>query len=438
MSDEARDLLVHGMAAAKAQSVEEARFYLEWVLRANCDLDQQTDAWYWLSTIATDETEKRDCLENVLAAYPNHPEARRDLAILEGRLQPDDIADPLHPVAPLAPTATLEADDIHRFVCPSCGGKMAYQAERGGLFCQFCGHSEAQNGTSPVTEQDWVAAIYTDKGHKWELPTQRTLSCQGCGATVALLPAQVSAECPFCGTPLIVATEEQQELIQPGGVAPFAFDAAAALAHARRFIEEERFRPDDLDELATLIPPRPVYLPFWTFDVSGQITWSGFIPEVEYKSVHMVPTQGVLGAIYEEVMVPGTKSVPDALLAGLKYDTSALVPYSPELLADWPAEIYSVSLADAAVIAHSIAYEKSRLQGQREIDAGFAGTVQGVTVDHTDLAIISYKLVLLPVWLTGYTYEGRQFPLVVNGQNGQAHGEVPRNGVQRVLGEIFG
>ena len=96
MSDSADDLLLYGISAAKANSRDEARNYLEWVLRTeDADYDQQADAWYWLSTITDDAVEKRSCLENVLAISPAYPEARRDLAILEGRLKTADIIDPL-------------------------------------------------------------------------------------------------------------------------------------------------------------------------------------------------------------------------------------------------------------------------------------------------------------------------------------------------------
>src|SRR5438105_10169330 len=140
MSNEAEDLLVYGVAAAKVDSRAEARFYLEWVLRTDASLDQQTQAWYWLSRITDNPDEKRTCLDNVLAAYPNHPEARRDLAILEGRLKPEEMVDLRQADAPVAPSPALSTEDAQRFVCPNCGGKMAYAPERHGLYCQFCGY----------------------------------------------------------------------------------------------------------------------------------------------------------------------------------------------------------------------------------------------------------------------------------------------------------
>ncbi len=439
MSENSSDLLMYGVSAAKSNDREEARFYLEWVLRTDADVDQESEAWYWLSQVTDDPSEKRNCLENVLAAYPKHPEARRDLAILEGRLKQAEIIDQLRPVGPITPSPTLQADDVRRFSCPNCGGKMVVQPGKPGLFCQFCGYRQ-QPGTNgaAVREQDWVAAIYTERGHRWELPTQRTLNCQGCGATVTLLPSQVSTECPFCGAPQVVIKIESRELIQPGGVISFAFDASAAFGYARRFLEEQRFRPSDLDDQSTIIPPRPVYVPFWTFDISGEITWSGYIVEYEYRQSKLVPTSGVLGAFLDEVLIPATKSLPDEHLSALKFDTQALVPYSADLLADWPAEIYSISMSDAAVLAHAQAYKKSEAVVKRDVDLGMAGTVQDAKVERTDLSIDSYKLVLLPVWVSGYTYKSQQYSLIINGQSGQAAGSVPRNSFQRILGGVFG
>ena len=44
----------------------------------------------------------------------------------------------------------------------------------------------------------------------------------------------------------------------------------------------------------------------------------------------------------------------------------------------------------------------------------------------------------LPVWLSGYRYKKRHFPLAVNGQSGAVAGDVPRGGFQRLLAGLFG
>ena len=51
------DLLVLGIGAARDGDREQARFYLEWVLRDDPQGDQLPEAWYWLSRITDDADE---------------------------------------------------------------------------------------------------------------------------------------------------------------------------------------------------------------------------------------------------------------------------------------------------------------------------------------------------------------------------------------------
>ena len=71
---------MRGIAAAKSnqpQDKDEARYFLNWVLRSSdAPLDDQAEAWLWLSQVEDDPVKKRDCLENVLAIDPGNPLAR--------------------------------------------------------------------------------------------------------------------------------------------------------------------------------------------------------------------------------------------------------------------------------------------------------------------------------------------------------------------------
>ena len=85
MTDSIRDLLVRGIAAAKAQDKDEACFFLEWVLRLDPPLDERLEALYWLNEASDNSKKKRDCLEEILARRPTDYRARRSLAVLEGK-----------------------------------------------------------------------------------------------------------------------------------------------------------------------------------------------------------------------------------------------------------------------------------------------------------------------------------------------------------------
>ncbi len=449
-NDDGFEMLSYGRAAAVAGERDEARYYLEAALRRELDPTDQVEAWYWLSQMTDDRAERRDCLENVLAIQPGHGAARRDLAILDGRLRPDELVDHRQPVTPVVPSATVAPDEVRHYFCTQCGGKLAFDPQRGMLRCESCGHQigaqdpriVAGSGAAPVgtvAEQDWLRAVHTVRGHRWELPIARTLHCQACGAVVTLSPSRVSDTCPFCNSAHVVESAAGHDLIGPEGVIPFDFPVHTALEHAHHWLEGQRFRPGDLDERATFVRPRPIYLPFWTFDLSGAIKWAGYIEKetVGRQRVRM-PMDGVILADCDDLLVPATNSLPADLLGGLRYDTRAARPYSPDLLADWPAEIYRIPVADASLQARELAEATEIANLHKGIAPGIIEEVKGVTVDRTGLLVLSYKLLLAPIWVTEYGYRGAHYPLLINGQSGRGHGSVPRNAVRQLLSGLFG
>ena len=206
-----------GLAAAQSGNPKdraEAEYYLEWVLRTDSDPDQQVEAWLWLSRITDDPAKKRDYLENLLALRPSHPDGRRDLAILDGKLKPDQMrADPTASAAGVAMGGQIDPANIQRFPCPKCGARIQFDPVAGVARCQFCGTTSDAQGQATdtplqsglhgedVSEQDWVTAIYTDQGHAWALPQESVLPCASCGARLTLSPAVVSGR-NWCGWPL--------------------------------------------------------------------------------------------------------------------------------------------------------------------------------------------------------------------------------------------
>ncbi len=164
MSDSVRDLLVRGIAAAKANDKDEARFYLEWALRLDPSTDQTVDACFWLSEVCEDPFEKRNYLEEVLINQPNHYRARRSLAILDGRLDPNDIVDPdqlTH--TQLVNQAPFQAQ---RFVCPNCGGRLTYSPDGKSLVCEYCQAREQPGKPQEIeNEQDFTITLATARGH---------------------------------------------------------------------------------------------------------------------------------------------------------------------------------------------------------------------------------------------------------------------------------
>ncbi len=441
MPEDVNVLLARGIAAVKSgqeESIEEARHCLERVLRSvDAETDQKADAWLWLSQIENDPLRKRECLESVLALDPGNGSAHQGLAILDGQLKAEEIIDPGETVSAMKPDENPADSDIHRSMCPKCGGQLSLEAGRQLLVCSFCGTPlEAPRQESVVAEQDFFATLPTAKARRWELPVERTLSCGGCGARFALSPRHLSGSCPFCRSAHVV-TAEAGDLIQPTALVPFQFDDEEAGHRIGAWIGRQRFRPKNLAESARFEVPHAAYLPFWTFDLGGTMSWRAMVAENRGRTSKWVPRTGLYLVYQDDLLVPAGHSVPRTRLDGLlDFDTKALVPYSTDLLAGYTAEIYQVSLDEASVAARQRAlqigsdYEKKHsLGGQRYRD--FVMSTAGLVVD-------SYKLVLLPIWLGCYRYKDQIYPVEINGQTGAVAGFVPRSGLQRALAALFG
>jgi DNA-directed RNA polymerase subunit RPC12/RpoP len=444
MSESAREFLVRGIAAAKSnvpRDRDEARHCLEHVLRSEeAEPDQKANAWLWLSRIEENEEKKRLCLESVLALDPGNGTARRGLAILDGRLKPEEIIDPNQPLAPLSPSPKPPPEEVHRNICEWCGGVLSFDPAKQILTCSHCGSRVSRpESTAPdasIRERDFVAALSTAKSRRWQLAVEHTLRCDGCGATLALPPLRLSGACPFCKSKQLITTGTP-ELIQPEAVLPFQFDGRAALEKMRAWLATRPLRPPELPESAEFREPEGVYLPFWTFDLGGTMEWRAQVAERRGRHTQWVMRTGLYLVYHDDLLVPAGRKFPgetsDALL---DFDTDALVPYDTGLLADAAVEIYQVPLEEASLQARRRALEIGRDHERRNALSG--ERYRDFFMNSAGLVVESFKLVLLPLWIGGFRYGQRNFPVAVNGQTGVAAGRVPRHGVRKMLAFLFG
>jgi hypothetical protein len=103
------------------------------------------------------------------------------------------------------------------------------------------------------------------------------------------------------------------------------------------------------------------------------------------------------------------------------WDLRDLDGYRPEFLSGFRAEGYQVELAEGFEEAKQIMEAQIRQDIRRDI----GGDEQ--RIDHMQIRIddVTFKHVLLPVWLAAYKYRGQTYRFVVNGQTGKVQGERP-------------
>jgi DNA-directed RNA polymerase subunit RPC12/RpoP len=405
MLGDKHELMVRGIAAAKAGDVDEARLYLQWVLQRDPDFNERSEVSLWMSRICDDPKEKRHWLEEALANNPNEPRARRELAILDGRLKPDEVVDPdkVSTQSELPP----QPANGERLECPKCGGRMAYAPDGLSLICDFCG-ARPDGGNLNIEEQDFIVALATAKGH--QLPVEvSTFTCDACGASYVVPAKTLSITCAHCAADYAIDRGEKGSWIPPQAIAPFELTQEQVWRRMRVWFKEQ-----GIDEAVPhLKQPQGVYLPAWTFDVGGMAEWRA--TKVDDKGYQETVT-GLEPVLLDDLIVPASERLSEELLDRL-YDPEQMrfQPYQPGFLADWPAETYDRTVSDAALIArqHALEYLKRIILRPIGVE-DFIVLTSGMMVD-------SYKLVLLPVWIGHYQLEEKTYEWVVNGQSGELY-----------------
>ncbi len=451
MSDSARDLLSRGIAAAKAHERDEARFYLERALRTDADRQQKAQAWLWLSEITDDPAEKRNCLEHALAFEPSNVLARRGLAIVDGRLDPAEIVDPdrLPATSQEEPSRSVK---MQRFVCQRCGGKMGFKPDSKSLQCQYCDFEQtlfaAMTEGAMVQEHDFVVAMATAKGHARPVGMQ-PFTCQGCGATFLLGSTILSLTCPYCGSAHVVRLTETRRLIPPEGLIPFAVSQQDARRAFHQWMDKKGMR----DEVK-VSPLRGLYLPAWTFDLSGEIRWQCYTYRDEgigidtggiqltlpgsRRSRKLVREEGSHLVYENDILVPASHTLPPELLVERAGNSplSDVIAYDEAYLADWPAEIYEISVSDASLVARRRALDKARHFITTRVNATL-GYVKDLHFNTSGLVVESFKLILIPGWTARYRYEDTIYRVLVDGQTGEVRAQEPRSWLRKLFGNLF-
>jgi len=336
---------------------------------------------------------------------------------------------------------TQGAPEEHRFPCPQCGADYRFAPQDGQLICDHCGHAEdvAQQGpwAGSINELDFNTALSQDLPAQ-EMEETRVLQCPNCAAQVEFDDAVHSAECPFCATPVVTGTGTNRH-IKPKAVLPFKLEERMARLAMTDWLGRLWFAPNGLQEYARKgRRMNGIYVPYWTFDADTKSRYSGERGTVYYvtktvmrdgKSVQVreqrirwSPKSGRVARFFDDVLVLASKSLPKKYTDNLEpWDLAAMEPYRPEYLAGFRAEGYTVQLDEGY---HEARVHMDRVI-ERDVKFDIGGDRQRIHDIDTAVSGITFKHILLPVWLAAYKYRGETYRFVINGRTGRVQGERP-------------
>jgi DNA-directed RNA polymerase subunit RPC12/RpoP len=333
----------------------------------------------------------------------------------------------------------IPATQAHRFPCEACGGDMRFDPGADALVCDHCGNRETLRPDRPdaIREIDIRAGLDASRRDVEKEETE-VLDCSNCGAQVEFDPALHAAECPFCATPVVRDTGVNRH-IKPAALLPFALDEPTAHARMNDWLGSLWFAPNGLARYARKGQKmNGVYMPFWTYDAQTDTEYAGmrgdtyFVRQtvmrdgkpttVQVPKIRWTPRRGRVRRFFDDVLVLASPSLPRSHTDALEpWDMSALAPYAPHYIAGFRAEAYRISLEDGLREARA----KMDAVIRRDVRMDIGGDQQRITSMETKLSNVTFKHVLLPVWVAAYKYRGRSFRFVVNGQTGRVQGERP-------------
>lgn len=346
------------------------------------------------------------------------------------------------------------ANEYLHIKCPNCGSTtVRYSADKAGLHCEHCDWTkELPRERDKITERSLADGFDVS-----DMPTglgveSTVFHCGSCGSEASISTEQVRVQCPFCGSENYNKTTQQARVIQPAGVLPFTVPKKRAQEIFRDWVQEGWFHPNALKKVQELDNIRGVYIPFWTFDAETTSTWwaeagyyyyvtetytdqNGNQQQRQVQHTRWEPASGYYENFFDDVLVIASHGVSQSMVQGVyPYSLEQVVNYDSQYVHGWETELYQKDVKEGFTVADGIM--------DNYIYNACAQQVPGDT--HRNLQVstqkrgLTFKHLLLPLWVAAYSFNGKPYQYIVNGQTGKAHGSKPLSPWKIALAVLIG
>ncbi len=344
------------------------------------------------------------------------------------------------------PVVSGNAPVGRKFPCPSCAARLDFDPSVRGLKCPYCGYEEKieRGDNEDVHERDYDDALDRDEAHGKAIPGRSSESrCTGCGANVLLEDKVATEQCPFCNTHLENEPVAAQAMIPPESLLPFAVDLRGARDEFTAWLGSLWFAPTELKKVAALGQLNGIYVPYWTYDAQTTTFYEGergedytvtqTYTDTDANGNRVTRTRSVVHTrwyhcsgevrhFFDDVLLCSSKSLPAPLLDHIDgWKLEKLEPFRPEYLSGFRTERYAIGLKEGYGRAKELMQPTISQLVRRDI----GGDRQRVHDQRTRYSAVTYKPLLLPIWVAVYHYHKQTYQILVNGRTGKVAGDRP-------------
>ena len=341
-----------------------------------------------------------------------------------------------------------------RFPCGQCGAKLVFEPGTTLLVCKYCGFENpiSESGTV-IRELDYHAHL-ARLAEGEVLQETPTVKCTACAAEVER-PEHVTAfACPFCGSDIVGAAFSRKR-IRPQSLLPFRVTRQQARSGVLGWIESRWFAPNAFRKFGRMDSRlHGMYLPHWTYDCNTTSDYVGqrgdyyWVTETytareggrtvtktrQVRKIRWTHAAGTVGNSFDDMLVVASHSLSRKHVVELEpWDLENLAAYGDEYLSGFLAESYQVDLEQGFEVAKGIMQPEI----ERSIRRDIGGDEQRIFSIDTAYDDITFKHLLLPIWIAAYRFRERVYQVLVNGRTGEVQGERPWSWIKITLFVLF-
>ncbi len=315
--------------------------------------------------------------------------------------------------------------------CPACGAEMVFSPEKQELSCPYCGCTKTIDFTRTSSEIAF-AEMLLQKNDEWGKETH-VFRCNNCGAKEVIERTDIAKACPFCGTTNVTQVEELSGL-RPNAVVPFALDAKTATQNVVGWAKRRFFAPRAFKKEVKPEKIKGTYVPAFTFDTHTVTYYTGRLGKYYTKRVRVngkIQTRrelryffisGVFVWNFDDVLIQATTRIRQKDIDKLcPFETNESNEYASEFLHGYTAQGNEKSGEECWGEAKSLIYAEIR----RKILAKYDYDVVATFDQKTSCEDVTFKYVLLPLYVGHCNWKTKLYNFFVNGKNGKVTGKTP-------------
>ena len=335
------------------------------------------------------------------------------------------------------------------YPCEACGGELHFDIPTQMLKCQHCGNThELVEVQGEVRERDLREALRLVRDGRAQhtatfLSDEKEIVCQNCGGHTTFTGSLTADRCPYCATPIqrddVHAAPER---LPVDAVLPFSVAEPQARELIDEWINGRWFAPSEFKTYSTTGSFQSVYMAYFTYDAdtvtqyTGQrgITRTRTVGSGDNRRTETYTTwhhvRGVVGNEFDDVPILANTGFEKKRIDKLEpWPTETAKPYSAEYAAGHLARTYDHDVEECLGEATRIMEDQIRHTIRRDI-GGDQQRISSMNIDWRDM---TYKHMLLPLWLLTVVYDQRPFQVYINGVTGEVHGARPYSKVKIAL-----